>query len=144
KLADDPDVKVRFQLACSLGEWKTAEAGHALAKLAMKDAGDPFFAAAIMSSAVPHHGALAAALSHVKNPWVSPIYDELLALCLALEDRNAMVDLLGPILIDSGARRDAAAMAALARLLDSLPTLSTSVDQLMSRQSGDAFAGLLG
>ena len=54
KLVEDPDAKVRLQLAFTLGEWKDAAAGDALARLAVKDCAEPFIAAAVMSSAVPH------------------------------------------------------------------------------------------
>jgi putative membrane-bound dehydrogenase-like protein len=55
-LVDDPDPRVRFQLAFTLGEWKDARAGKALAALAAK-ADDPM-RVAVLSSATPHVGAL--------------------------------------------------------------------------------------
>lgn len=48
--ASDPDVRVRLQSACSLGEWKNERIGAALAKLAMQDADDPYVVAAVFSS----------------------------------------------------------------------------------------------
>lgn len=54
KLVTDPDAKVRLQLAFTIGEWKDAAAGEALARLAVKDCAEPFIVAAVMSSAVPH------------------------------------------------------------------------------------------
>jgi len=54
KLVDDPDTKVRLQLAFTLGEWKDAAAGDALARLAVRDCTEPFIVAAVLSSAVPH------------------------------------------------------------------------------------------
>ncbi len=60
-LRDDPDPKVRFQLALTLGEWNDSGSGLALSDLALKNIGDPYFRAAIESSAVPHRPALAAA-----------------------------------------------------------------------------------
>ena len=59
KLVDDPDAKVRLQLAFTLGEWKDPRAGEALARLAARDDAEPFMLAAVMSSAVPHVRALA-------------------------------------------------------------------------------------
>ena len=63
KLVDDPDAKVRLQLAFTLGEWKHAAAGHALARIAARDCDDPFIVAAVMSSAVPHARTLADAVT---------------------------------------------------------------------------------
>ena len=64
-LADDPNAAVRLQAACSWGESKSAEAGRALAKVAIRDAGNPYIRAAAFSSAEPHFDRLAqAALEH--------------------------------------------------------------------------------
>lgn len=55
-LADDPDPLVRFQLACTLGESRAPTATEALARIALRDAADPWIAAAIMSSAAGRAG----------------------------------------------------------------------------------------
>jgi putative membrane-bound dehydrogenase-like protein len=54
KLADDPDLPVRQQVAYSLGEWPDARAGRALGRLARQHADDPYLLAAVLSSAMPH------------------------------------------------------------------------------------------
>jgi len=54
---DDPEVRVRFQLAFTLGEWKDPRAGKALATLAGRDLDEPM-RIAILSSAAPHLDAL--------------------------------------------------------------------------------------
>src|SRR5262249_2479618 len=50
KLVADPDPQVRLQLAYSLGEWDDPRAGPALGELALRDAGDPYLVAAVVSS----------------------------------------------------------------------------------------------
>lgn len=55
ELVDDPDPRVRLQLACTLGETNAPEAGRALAELALADADEPAIAAAIVSSANPQN-----------------------------------------------------------------------------------------
>jgi putative membrane-bound dehydrogenase-like protein len=50
KLVDDPDAQVRLQLAYTLGNWDDPRAGLALGELAVKDAGDPYITAGVMSS----------------------------------------------------------------------------------------------
>ncbi|MCE9548015.1 MAG: HEAT repeat domain-containing protein, partial [Planctomycetia bacterium] len=50
RLADDPDLRVRLQLACSLGEWDQPGTGAALAKIAMSRPGDLYFNEAVLSS----------------------------------------------------------------------------------------------
>ena len=49
-LATDKDPRVRLQAACSLGEWENARIGSTLAKMALKDASDPYIVAAVFSS----------------------------------------------------------------------------------------------
>ncbi|HEY0983678.1 neutral/alkaline non-lysosomal ceramidase N-terminal domain-containing protein [Schlesneria sp.] len=53
KLSDDADPHVRLQVACSLGEWEDRRIGSTLAKMALRDAGDPYQVAAIFSSIRP-------------------------------------------------------------------------------------------
>lgn len=50
-LEKDPDAHVRLQLAYSLGEWSSPEAGRALGRLALANAGDRYITAAVLSSA---------------------------------------------------------------------------------------------
>lgn len=49
-LVKDADLKVRFQLACSLGEWRHKEASELLGRLASDRSDDPHLRAAILSS----------------------------------------------------------------------------------------------
>ncbi|HVJ82425.1 MAG TPA: PVC-type heme-binding CxxCH protein, partial [Planctomycetia bacterium] len=53
-LVNDPDPRVRFQLACSLGGWDDPRAGDALVALAKKDGADPWISLAILTAAKPH------------------------------------------------------------------------------------------
>ncbi len=57
-LTDDPDLRVRYQLAFSLGEWKAGEAASALVMLALRNANSEPVQLAVASSAVPHAGAM--------------------------------------------------------------------------------------
>ncbi len=50
RMADDPDVRVRYQLAFSLGAATGVQRNAALATLAIKDGGDSWFRLAILSS----------------------------------------------------------------------------------------------
>jgi putative heme-binding domain-containing protein len=58
KLVADPDPFVRQQLAYSLGQAAHPAAGQSLAKLLLRDAADPYMAAAILSSSLPHMAAI--------------------------------------------------------------------------------------
>src|SRR5438552_5499717 len=50
QMGDDPDLRVRYQLAFSLGAVRGEMPGRALVKLARRDGSDPWFRLAILSS----------------------------------------------------------------------------------------------
>lgn len=70
--AADPDGRVRFQAALSLGAAESPEAAAALARIARQDAGDPWTVAAVLSSAGRSAGALLEALAPAGDAPVSP------------------------------------------------------------------------
>ncbi len=66
-LADDPSPHVRFQAAFSLGETDAPEAVAALARIARRDAGDPWTQTAVLSSTGRTAPGLLEALVHDKE-----------------------------------------------------------------------------
>jgi putative membrane-bound dehydrogenase-like protein len=66
-LADDPSPRVRFQLALTLGQGDTPTFVPALAKIAMRDATDPWNQLAVLSSASRSAPALLDILLHDHN-----------------------------------------------------------------------------
>lgn len=123
RLVDDPDAKVRLQLAFSLGASSDPLAGEALARLLKANANDPMIVAAVMSSAVPHLRTLA----KVGEPS-----EPLLNTALGVNDREALAALLGPDLTPTS----------LTRLLDLLAQHNTSLDALRGT-AADALAKML-
>jgi putative membrane-bound dehydrogenase-like protein len=71
-LVDDPSPMVRFQLAFTLGQAESPELVAALAKLARKDAADPWTQTAILSSASHKAPALLEALAHDRGITADP------------------------------------------------------------------------
>lgn len=71
-LADDPEFVVRHQLAFTLGEWKSATASTALARLAERDGTDPQMRVAILSS-VPGDSPLMTALREDGAKKAAPV-----------------------------------------------------------------------
>jgi putative membrane-bound dehydrogenase-like protein len=67
KLADDPSPRVRFQLAFTLSESDAPEAVKALAKIARRDAADPWTQTAVLSSSGKTAPGLLAALVRDKE-----------------------------------------------------------------------------
>ena len=62
-LSDDPDVRVRYQLAFTLGEWKDAEKINALAGIIRRGADDRWIRAAVLSSLAEGAGRMFDALT---------------------------------------------------------------------------------
>ena len=79
RMTDDPSPEVRFQLALSLGEWRTQEAGVALGRLAARDMGDPRLRIAILSSASRYSPEVLAATLRVpektqgRDAWIEAL-----------------------------------------------------------------------
>jgi len=121
RLVDDPDAKVRLQLALSLGEWPSPTAGEALGRMVGAAVNDRFVAAAVLSSAVPHVRTLATAVRPGSGNAAETITRPLADLALALGDRDALAALLAP-LVQAGADGSYldSQFLALAGLLESL------------------------
>ncbi len=68
----DPAPRVRLQVALTLGELRNTKALHALADLATREAGDPWFRAAILSSAAHSASEFFQVLLQRGRKWQSP------------------------------------------------------------------------
>ncbi len=148
RLADDPDAKVRLQLAFSLGAATYALAGETLARLLTANAAEPMLVAAVMSSAIPHLRPLIAAASRADPTAAGSLIEPLLTIALGVNDRDALAQLLAPTLTPpaAGARHTPEQLAAFARLLDQLAQRNTTLEKLRGSPApggGDALARLL-
>ena len=94
-LTSDGDLRVRFQLALTLGEprWSASEVAPALATIAIRDGKDPYLQAAIVSSAPQCIDALAQQLANHKN-ISSPLKARLLELAVVLGRDAAITEFL--------------------------------------------------
>lgn len=142
KLVDDPDAKVRLQLACSLGEWNTASAGQALGRLAVAHHADKFMLAAAMSSAIPHTRALVDAAVRASDPALATLSEPLANLALGMDQRDALAALLTPTLAAKEGQFTAAQLTAFSQFLDILARRKTTLSALAA--GGDELAKQLG
>ncbi len=140
RLVDEPDAKVRLQLAFTLGASPEPVAGETLGRLLAAHATDPMMVAAVMSSAIPH---LRALISHAGSDAQSALREPLLTLALGVNDREALARLLAPTLTSTGGRFAPAQLSAFVRLLDLLAQRGSSLEELRASDSSDALAGLL-
>ena len=93
-LAADPDAKVRLGVALVCGDWPDAEAGAALATIALADSADPLVRTAVMTSALPHAETLSRAIA-AAEPEVAERYREsILRMAVGRGDRATVTALL--------------------------------------------------
>jgi len=119
-LADDPDVKVRYQVALSLGEWSDPEAGRVLGKIASRDGADRWIRAAVLSSSSRHAEAVleqVVASAGPEGPLPSLI-EPLVATVTASPAPGAIARALASIGRGQAAGQGSWRLVALASLLD--------------------------
>ena len=93
--ANDADVRVRYQLAFSMGEWKNPQAATVLVEIAIRDADNPFIQQAVLSSAVPHAAPMLRELCrHGAAQAPAAFITHLLDLTLEQGDHNALLQVL--------------------------------------------------
>jgi putative membrane-bound dehydrogenase-like protein len=144
KLVDDPDAKVRLQLALTLGEWTDPRAGEALGRIAVANHADSFIVAAVMSSAVPHARALVDAAVRADGPALAAFSEPLMNLTLGLNEREALAALLAPTLAAKESPFTAGQMTAFSQFLEILARRKTTLvalaagDDRLSRQLASA------
>jgi putative heme-binding domain-containing protein len=153
-LTNDPDAKVRLELACVAGRPDDTAAGAILGELLLRDT-DPYMRAAIMSSlnagnishAIDRFGAIVRAESLELEPDVSRIpgfsatdRDELAAALFEQAASIAGDDDLERLLLltvdDSNDRLQAWQMKSLAKMLDRLKARNWSIDEHVQQGQG--------
>jgi len=82
EMAEDPAVRVRYQLAFTLGQAVSPQVPDALARLAARDAEDAYVRAAVLSGRAKHLAPLADRLmthEHTARPFASALGERILA-----------------------------------------------------------------
>lgn len=130
-LADDPDAKVRLQLACTIGQWKGSEAGKTLAKIALKDADDTYIAAAVISSAGNHFDQLSVAVAS-SGRIEGPLFDNVVLMAIATDQRRAISALLTSVLRPNGKTHSASQFRAFGGFLNDLAQRKSSLQKMQS------------
>jgi putative membrane-bound dehydrogenase-like protein len=122
KLVDDPHLKVRLQLAFSLGQSHDARVLAALARLALSDGADRWMRTAILSSVPTQAGRLAMILlqEHPEQGWNSPLLGALASVAGARNHEEELAELLRFIAELKGARAPAVQKSILGGLAEGL------------------------
>ncbi|HAL70637.1 MAG TPA: hypothetical protein DCP71_02570, partial [Verrucomicrobiales bacterium] len=133
KLVEDPDAKVRLQLAFSLGQWPQAKPGQALAQLFRSHGEDSMMATACLSSALPH-------LTEMSRAASLTSLETLVQMALAVGNREALAELIKPSVKVAGGAEN---WDRLGRFLDGLNRQKSSVAELHKKKPGDELSSLL-
>jgi putative membrane-bound dehydrogenase-like protein len=120
-LVVDKEIRVRYQLALTLGEWDDPRAGRALGRLAVVDSGDRWVRAAVLSSAVRRPGeVLAAVLASDLDPSSrSALLEPLIATAAASGTPGILTPLVDTCVEPVDGSIPPWRLAALAAILDS-------------------------
>jgi putative membrane-bound dehydrogenase-like protein len=132
KLVNDPAIRVRYQLAFSLGQSDSPLAGETLVKLALKDLDNPDIQTAVMTSA-PRHLAtmLSAVLNHAKEQKPpEALLDKLVGLATAMGEEHALAQALAIAATPVGEKLASWQYAAVAGVLDALDRSNSSLKKL--------------
>jgi putative membrane-bound dehydrogenase-like protein len=137
RLVDDPDMQVRYQLALSLGEWHEAWASEALGKLAMRDAGNSWMRAAILSSATHQPVEILKGVLALDpgQPGRTEIIRQLIATAVGTGDSASLTKLAAEIAPDDPQHLEAWQLSALNSLLDALDRKSVPISKLAQPQA---------
>ncbi|MCA1684915.1 MAG: HEAT repeat domain-containing protein, partial [Planctomycetia bacterium] len=136
--AEDADPSVRLQLAASLGNWSDDRAGKALAKLARRDGADPWFRAAVLSSAPAHVGTMLTALFVGEGGTPPPgVVEPLFILAGAANEKGGLIGLVDTIgkPAGPGGRFAPWQFSATAGLLDASARAGKSLDRWLGGEA---------
>ncbi|HZV07176.1 MAG TPA: PVC-type heme-binding CxxCH protein [Gemmataceae bacterium] len=144
KRVHDDDPHVRMQLAYTLGGWDDARAGEALGQLALRDAGDRYMTAAVMSSVNRKNldRVLLAVMKGREKAPPAPLLDSLLRLANALGDTEALAKLLKTVGTPEKGQYAPWQFTTMASLLDALDERNTPLSQLRNERNEDLQAAL--
>jgi len=144
----DTNIRVRYQLALTLGEWADPRAAKALAKIALQDRDNARVQTAVLSSARHHAAAmLDVILADAKDDPPSDLLAQLLNLVIVSHDETAAAKALERVARPASDRYAAWQMATIAALLDALERHGGGLKELQSEAapaSRDALAKLGG
>lgn len=147
RLVDDPNIRVRYQLAFSLGEWQDPRAGGALAGLAIKNGDNEHIQVAVLSSMPAHFKTMFETLlaGDRNEPPPHELFAQLLATAIKSGDRQIAARALERLATPTGEVFGLWQLNALAGFLDTLDRWNKPLEKLQDEADDElnrAIAGL--
>lgn len=138
KLVNDPSIRVRYQLAFTLGEWSDPRAGKALVAIAVKDSENSEVQTAVMSSAPVHIEAMLSTLFDRMNRAIPPaLAEQLVNLAALLGKEPALAKILQAISVPASAKPALWQLAAVGGLLDAAERTRGSFQKFLEQSGPD-------
>jgi len=142
KLADDPEIRVRYQLAFSLGEWSDPRAGQTLVKIAMRDIDNGQMQTAVMSSAMPHARTMLDGVFTAGRAPTAALVEPLISLAVAANNADALLRATSEITRADKGKFAAWQYAAFAAMLDTLERRSLTLNRFAATARPDVRVAL--
>lgn len=129
-MVSDPAPEVRLQLSLTLGSWKDAAAGPALASLAIADLSDPWIRAAVLSSAIHFPADILEAVvgSAPDSRERTEFIGNLIATAVGIGDKDQLGKMAAALVPATPAALEGWRLQALASLLDALDRQNLGLD----------------
>lgn len=118
KLADDPDPLVRLEVACAVATVRNEGTAPTLAKIAVKDANDPYLTAAVVGSLNRSTFSHFIARPELMTLAPTPLLPKLITTAVGLGDDKALSVLLAKVTTADGGKYAAWQFAAAESVLD--------------------------
>jgi putative membrane-bound dehydrogenase-like protein len=118
-MANDPDAKVRLELASTLGSYDSPVASNSLAELLNASAGDTYLVAAVMSSLSPKH-VIDVLTAASKTANGQPLTLDLIGQAVAMGEEDSIGRVVELVCAGPSRTSDKHKFLALARILDGL------------------------
>jgi putative heme-binding domain-containing protein len=139
----DPDLRVRYQLAFSLGEWKGGPAGQALGKLMLKDWQNDAMQMALLSSAPSHFQQI---VEEVFRPTVAhldpSLAERLVNLAAEMGDDRALEEVMPKVVTPVSSEYAPWQMASVAGLTSALDRRNLTLAAFADQSSAPLHAAL--
>ena len=143
-LENDPDVRVRYQLAFSLGEWRGSKVGQTLGRLMLKDWENEAMQTAVLSSVIPHLDDILRGMFMENRSEALPgsLVERLVGLTVDVSSDATLSGVLDKIGSPAGSRYADWQVAGVAGLIDALERRDLSLAAFQA-QAGPALRKVL-
>lgn len=142
-LVNDPSVRVRYQLAFTLGEWANPKAGAALGRLARNNADQPHLITAVLSSASHQLAGIIGGFAEAGKNLPGDFLERVISMAVAFNDQPALAAALALLVPEDASKAEVRHFSPYAGLLDTLENRREDLNQLLAHSEPGLRAAIL-